>query len=638
MLNIVILAGIIVTIATLIPVLVQMRNHPKGLFVCFFAEMWERFSYYGMRALLIYYLVRHFLFTDEKATQQYGSYTTLIYLLPLLGGFLADRWLGTRKAITYGAILLVLGHCGMAIEGTANVETLTYKGQTYEFVAQGEGQSRAVKLEVNGKLYDWAGRADGGYDIKNLPADAPLPAELPKGSFTSGIKSVTPWAEQFYYLSVSLIIMGVGFMKPNISSIVGQLYRDNDPRRDAGFQFYYYGINLGSFWAAALCGYLGENVGWWAGFGLAGVGMAAGLLFFVLGKPWLEGKGEPPKPEVLKEKVGPINKEVLIYLAGIACIPIVYFLIQRNAIVGYALGAGFGIILLYVFWQMFTKHTVEERFRLGLALFLSGGAAVFFALFEQAGSSLSLFAERNTDLTTISNPIIWGGGGSGGVPGDGAFVLATREQLAAMTLPANYTWIDMGMTPSQTQTFNAGFILILAPFFAWLFTVLGNVNKDPDPVKKFAFGIANVGLGFLVLVWAAPLADGQFRLPVYFLMATYLFHTIGELTLSPVGLSQQTKLSPPTLVATMMAIWFMGTSIGQFIAAKIAETAGTETVGGVVTSNQAALESSLKTFNTIGWWGVGIGVVFFLLSFVLKKWSYGANDSRPIDQVTTQTH
>lgn len=491
MINIVIAAGIIVTILTAIPVLMQMRNHPKGLFVCFFAEMWERFSYYGMRALLIYYLVRHFLFTDDHANEQYGSYTTLIYLLPLLGGLIADRWLGTRKAIVFGAILLVLGHFGMAFEGKANVDTITYQGHTYEFVVEGKGQDRDVKLQVGDHRYDWKGSAGGGYVIEGLPADAPIPAVLPAGSFTKGMKVSTPWAESAFYLSVSLIIMGVGFMKPNISSIVGQLYPDKDPRRDAGFQFYYYGINLGSFWAAALCGYLGENVGWWAGFGLAGVGMLAGLIMFVLGKKWLEGKGEPPKPEVLKEKVAGVSKENLIYIFGLLCVPVIYFLVQKNKIVGTALIGGSLLIVGYVFFQMFTKYDVQERFRLGLAMILSFASAIFFALFEQAGSSLSLFAERNTDLNIMKAPLVIG-----------KFVLASQDQLAAMTVPVGSIWIDMGMTASQTQTFNAGFILIFAPVFAAIFTFLGNRQMDPDPVKEVCFrpverrfGLPGAGLG-----------------------------------------------------------------------------------------------------------------------------------------------
>jgi len=625
MLNIVILAGILITVLTGVPVLMQMRNHPKGLFVCFFAEMWERFSYYGMRALLIFYLTQHFLFSDDQANAQYGAYTTLIYLLPLLGGLIADRWLGTRKATVFGAVLLVLGHFGMAFEGQPNVQTLSYRGQTYEFVATGREQGRVVKLEVGGRTYDYAPNAQGGLDIEGLPAAAPLPSVLPKGSYEMGVRTKTPWSRNAFYLAISLIIMGVGFMKPNISSIVGQLYPAKDPRRDAGFQFYYYGINLGSFWAAALCGWLGDTLGWWAGFGLAGLGMLFGLVMFTRGRKWLLGKGEPPSPERLKEKVAGVSKEKLIYGLGLLGVPVVFLLVQKNAIVGTALIVGTVAIVLYVVVQMFTRYSVPERFRLTLAMILSGASAVFFALFEQAGSSLSLFAERNTDLTTLAHPIRIGG-----------LVLATQDQLAGMALPARYVWIDMGMSASQTQTFNSGYILLLAPVFAAVFTWLGRRNQDPDPVKKFAFGLLNVGLGFLVLVWAAPFADAAFRVPLIFLLLTYFLHTVGELALSPVGLSQQTKLSPPTLVATMMAIWFLGASLGQYVAAIIAQFAATETVAGVALDNHAALESSLATFRFIGWLGVAVGVVFFLLSFVIARWDYGANSTAPVDEGATE--
>jgi POT family proton-dependent oligopeptide transporter len=295
--NIVIALGILVTLVTGIPVLIQLlRQHPKGLIILFFAEMWERFSYYGMRAILIFYLTQHFLFDPKTASSHYGSYTSLVYLLPLIGGFLADKYLGTRKAVAFGAILLVAGHLTMAIEGKPAVQTLTYAGQTYEFQAEGRGQDRVAKLVVAGKSYEVAATKAGEFEIKNLPADAPLPAVLAKSAYKLDVKDRDPTYLNIFWLALSLIIMGVGFLKPNISTIVGQLYPQGDPRRDPGFTLYYYGINLGSFWASILCGLLGVTVGWWAGFGLAGVGMLAGFVVFVLGKPLLQGKGEPPSP------------------------------------------------------------------------------------------------------------------------------------------------------------------------------------------------------------------------------------------------------------------------------------------------------------------------------------------------------
>jgi len=294
--NLILVLGVVITLLTGAPVLIQLlRNHPRGLIILFFAEMWERFSYYGMRGILIFYLTQHLLFNDETANLQYGSYTSLVYLLPLLGGLLADRYLGTRKAVAFGALLLVAGHLTMAVEGRPSQQTLTYAGATYEVAAHGRMEGRQVRLMVEGQPHEFGPAPNGGLAIKTLPAGAPLPNVLPQGSYTLETRA-DPLGRNAFFLAVSLIIMGVGFLKPNISTIVGQLYSQGDPRRDSGFTLYYYGINLGAFWASILCGLLGQTVGWWAGFGLAGVGMAAGFVVFVWGKPLLQGKGEPPNP------------------------------------------------------------------------------------------------------------------------------------------------------------------------------------------------------------------------------------------------------------------------------------------------------------------------------------------------------
>ncbi len=619
-----ILIGLLITIATIIPVITQMKHHPRGLIVCFFAEMWERFSYYGMRALLIYYVTTHFLFPDDKASSQYGSYATLVYLLPLVGGVVADRWLGTRKAIVFGGLLLVAGHFGMAFEGKPNQQTLKYNNAVYEFVETGKDSEgkRILELKVGEKTFKYGPNKDGGMEFEGVSATDTIPAVMPKGTYELGVKKITPWAENMFFLSISLIIMGVGFLKPNISTIVGQLYPEKDPRRDGGFQLYYYGINLGAFWATILCGYLGQKFGWWAGFGLAGVGMLVGLVMFVGGKALLEGKGEPPNPEALKEKMGGIiTRENLIYLLGVLAVPLIYFIVQKNKLVGYSLAAGSVAVLSYVIFNMITKLKKEENFRLLLAMLLTLGSVVFFTLFEQAGSSLSLFAERNSTLNIIPSPFALEMFGK-------QFAFASSEQLALLTnLRPDHVHIDMGLTPAQTQSFNAGFILIFAPMFSALFTWLASKNIDPDPVKKFAFAMVCVGLGFLVLVWGKGAADSAFRLPLIFLFVTYLFHTWGELALSPVGLSQQTKLSPTFLVSTMMAIWFLGSAGAHFVAGIISSHAGTETVGGEVLDPKAALDTSLQVFETIGLWGIYIGIGFFVLSFFVSKWAYGANDT-----------
>lgn len=618
--NIVIAVGLLVTLVTGVPVLVQLlKGHPRGLIICFLAEMWERFSYYGMRAILIFYLTQHFLFDPKAASGHYGSYTALVYLVPLLGGFLADKWLGTRKAVAFGAVLLVAGHLAMAIEGKPAVQTLTYQGATYEFQAEGRGQNREAKLVVDGKPYEVAATKVGDFEIKGLPANAPLPAVLPKADYELDVTGRDPLYLNIFWFSLSLIILGVGFLKPNISTIVGQLYPQGDPRRDPGFTLYYYGINLGSFWASILCGLLGVNVGWWAGFGLAGIGMLAGFVVFVLGKPWLDGKAEPPKPEVLKEKVaGPINRELAIYALSLLGLVAIFFLVQFNAIVGVALNIGILASLGYIGWFMFTKCAKEERERLALAVFLIFGAVVFWTLFEQAGSSLSLFAATNVQLDLVREPLRLFGG---------AVTLATPEQLAKAGIDAASTfWVDTSFNAPQTQALNAGWILIFAPVFAALWTFLGARGKDPNPVIKFGLALIQVGAGFLLLQWGSTFADGAFKLPLIFLVLMYMLHTTGELCMSPVGLSQMTKLSPASVVSFMMAVWFLAVAIAQWVGGKIAGLAATETVGGQVLDPGAALAASLQIFNIIGLVSVAIGIGFLLLSPVLKKWSHGADD------------
>ncbi|MCS6627418.1 oligopeptide:H+ symporter [Roseibacterium beibuensis] len=619
-LNIVIMAGLVITLLTGVPVLMQiLKNHPKGLIILFFAEMWERFSYYGMRGILIFFLTQHFLFDDAMASSTYGSYTSLVYLLPLLGGIMADRYIGTRKAIVFGAILLVAGHGMMAFEGRPATETLTYAGAEYQVVSEGRGAARDVGIMIDGERYAFTPAEGGGLALTDLPADASLPQVLPEGSYTLE-QTRDQNGVNVFYLAISLIIMGVGFLKPNISTIVGQLYPQGDPRRDSGFTLYYYGINLGAFWAAVLCGLLGQTVGWWAGFGLAGVGMLAGLIVFVLGKPLLQGNGEPPNPELIKRPlVGPINREWLIYGASIIGVAIVWFMVQRNALVGSVLAlatvASLGAILLVI---MFVCKTWVQRQRMMLAMVLIFGAVVFFTLFEQAGTSLNLFADRNVDLTITPVAMQFLG-----------ITIGTPAQLAAAGITPSGFWIDATITAAQVQSFNAGFILIFAPIFAAMWAWLASKKMDPNPTMKFGLGLVQVGLGFLVVVWAAGsgMVDSAFQMPLIMLAMLYMLHTTGELFLSPVGLSEITKLSLPSVVSFMMAVWFLASSIAQYVGGYIAGLMGTETVGGQVLDPQGALQTSLAGFDSLGKWGVGIGVAFILISFLIKGWSHGANDA-----------
>jgi POT family proton-dependent oligopeptide transporter len=592
--NVVVVAGVIITVLTGIPVFLQLRRHPSGLSVLFFAEMWERFSYYGMRGLLIFYLTEHFLFDDRFAQGQYAAYTTLVYLLPLVGGYLADRWLGSRKAIAFGALLLVAGHFTMAIEGPAASQTLNYQGHAYAYRLEGRMDDRTVCLQVGGGCYAVGAAPGGGLAIKGLPPQAPLPSVLAKGSY-SQVETRSQGFVNILYLALSLIIMGVGFLKANISSIVGQLYPQGDPRRDPGFTLYYYGINLGAFWASVVCGLLGQTVSWGAGFGLAGIGMLAGFLVFVFNKPRLEGHGEPPDPAALARPVlGPFRLEWVLYAAGLAGVGVVWVLVRQYEMMGGLLAAGWALALGYLGWEM-TQVGRVARERLMLALVLIIASIVFFTLFEQAGSSLNQFAERNT------------------------------------ALPNHGFWT---ITPAQAQSFNAGFILIFAPIFSLIWARLGRVGRDPNPLLKFGLGLIQVGAGFFALVWGATYADAAFRTPVMFLGFAYLLHTTGELCLSPVGLSEMTKLAPARMISTLMAVWFLASSAAQWLAGEIARTTAAETVGGEVLDPGKALAVYVHTFLIIGVWGVAAGVLLLALSPWLKRWAHEVNDpaSHPAPQ------
>ncbi|MGE0596475.1 MAG: peptide MFS transporter [Hyphomonadaceae bacterium] len=597
--DIVVAGGLVVTLITVIPVFWQLRQHPRGLHILFFAEMWERFSYYGMRGILIFYMTQHFLFNDERAQGQYGAYASLVYLMPLIGGFLADKYLGNRKAIAFGALLLVLGHFAMAIEQQPAVQTLTYQGQTYEFDSEGRQNLRESWLVIDGERYSYGPGEAGALEIQNLPATASIPAVLPAGSYEFGVTNeAQPFFAGFtyvdvFYFALALIIMGVGFLKANISSIVGQLYTQDDPRRDSGFTLYYFGINLGAFWASILCAGLGATVGWWAGFGLAGLGMLFGflvftrrrLLFFLPGPAQLpDNVGAPPNPERLRQPLlGPINREWLIYILGLAGVGVAWWLVQREPVVNWALLVAAVLVILYFIVYMARNCTAVESQRIILALVLIAAATVFWTLFELAGSALNQFAERNTQL-----------------PENGFF----------------------SVTAGQTQSFNAGFILIFAPIFAALWAFLERRKLDPNDPLKFSLALIQVGAGFLVLVFGAQFADESYRVPLVFLVLLYLLHTTGELCLSPVGLSAMTKLAPAAIVSTMMATWFLSSSGAQALGAQIAKLTAAETVGGQVLDPAAALATYVQVFQMLGIGAVSLGLVLGVASIWLRKMAH----------------
>ena len=477
----------------------EFAGHPKGLYVLFFAEMWERFSYYGMRALLILYLVRHWLYSDGEANLIYGAYTSLVYITPVLGGYLADRYLGQRKAVLFGAVLLTIGQFMMAIHG------------------------------------------DGGQNDPTL---------------------------NFFWLSLAFIIVGSGFLKANISVIVGQLYPRTDIRRDGAYTIFYMGINVGAAIGTIIAGYLGETYGWGLGFGAAGVGMLLGLVVFVIYKPLLQGRGEAPNPARLHERVmGIIKLEWFLYLLGFAAIGGIWLLIQYQGFYGWLLLIMGSLLLLYVLMQAF-KLDPQARDRIFAIIFLIALQPVFWGLFEQAGGSLNLFTDRYVDR--------------GGVP------------------------------PSLFQSINPIYIILLGPLFAWLWTALARKGIEPSTPAKFGLALIQLGFGFLVLNWGAAYAGVDGRIPVLFLFLIYLFHTTGELCLSPVGLSAMNRLAPAHMASLIMGAWFFATAGGNFVAGKIGEMTGGE-------SGTMSKEGTLEIYWTIGLIAMSIGVAVVVIGFLIKR-------------------
>ncbi len=481
-------------------------GHPRGLFVLFFAEMWERFSYYGMRALLIFYLTKHWLFSDGEASVLYGAYTALVYITPAIGGYLADRYIGQRKAVLYGAVLLTFGHFLMAFEG------------------DGAG-----------------GQADPAINI--------------------------------FWAALAFIIVGSGFLKANISTIVGQLYRRTDPRRDPAYTIFYIGINLGAFLGALVAGYLGETYGWAWGFGAAGFGMLLGLIVFVIGKPWLEGRGEALDPALLKKPVLGIPLEWVIYIGGVVGVGVVWWLIQNQGVVGTLLG-GFGALLVgYVLFTAVTKLPAQDRDRIFAAMFLILGSILFWALFEQHGSSINLFTDRYVD-----------------------------RSIGGSVIPA-----------SVFQSVNSAYIILLGPIFAVLWLALARRGWEPSSPAKFGMALVLVGLSFLVLVWGAATAPEL--VPVFFIFALYFFATAGELCLSPVGLSAMNRLAPAHMASLMMGMWFFASATGNFAAGLISSATGGEGHGGA----PAGRETVLAVYSNVGWLGVGVGVAVLVISPFIKR-------------------
>jgi len=560
-----------------------IMGHPRGLVILFLTEMWERFSYYGMRGLLVVYLTQHFLFSDEKSSLLYGAYTALVYVMTIIGGSLADRYLGARKAVTFGAILLTLGHFGMTFEGSGSKQILSYNESQYQIALDGRGgDAKQQIITDSGKSYVTFTETDM---VIAEPEVVDLPEVISRDDFSMSVETEEGYLNMLY-LSLALLIAGVGFLKANISTIVGSLYGFGDARRDSGFTIFYMGINMGAFLASIFCGYLGIVHGWKYGFGLAGIGMLIGLLVFLSCQSWLEGKAEPPSMEKLKEKVFLfINVEWMCYLVGFAIIAVSMFLVMNEELVGGILGPIGIVMMLGMIGYSMLQLQGDERSRMLAAIYFILAQIPFWALFEQAGSSLNLLTARLVDRDIFG----WS------VPGP------------------------------VFQSLNAGYIFMFAPLVAWLWIWLAKRDLNPSTPIKFALGVALAGLGFLALVGGMK-GSGEVGLtPVIFIFLIYWIHTMGELMVSPVGLSAVTKLAPARIVGMTMGAWFLYSGLSNFLAGIIARTTGAETIGGQMTNVAAAKVGYIEVYSQVGYIAIGISVLMLLISPVITKMMHGAD-------------
>jgi POT family proton-dependent oligopeptide transporter len=574
-------------------------GHPRQLARLFTTEMWERFGYYGMRALLTLYLTKHFLFSDSQATGLYGGYTALVYLTPLVGGLLADQFLGSKRAVKFGALVMALGYFTLAFGGSPAKPYATINGQRYEVVVDNfvdrptsnPDEARYIvdhgkKLQIRGNEDSSISLLDNGQEVKHLP----------KGAFEAGADR-NPLTIAIMLIALSLISVGNGFFKPNISTIVGSLYEQGDRRRDAGFTIFYMGINLGSVLGQFFCPVLADWIGWWAGLSLAGVGMLISYCLMQFDGGRLTGYGERPDHAP--------NKDIIIYIGALVAVPVLVFLFSNlmnsapaaegSGFLGYLMSLSlmgkllFGTFIIAVpailIWS-YTKGTRTEAQMMTAAMVLIVFNVFFWTLFEQAGSSLTLFADRNTD----------------------------RSVFGLFTLSA-----------PQTQQFNPFCIVIFAPIMSVLWTALAKRGLEPSIPVKFAIALAGVGAGFLFLVWGSTFASAgnNWQVGLWWLGGLYLLHSLAELCISPVGLSMITKLSIARVVGLMMGVWFLSISVAQYFAGIVAQFASVETVGGQVTNLKVSLDTYTGTFTTIAYIAIGAGVLLFLLSWPLQKWMHG---------------
>jgi len=493
----------------------QSMKHPPALWTLFMSEMWERFCYYGMRTLLTLFLVKSLLKGDAEASLIYGAYTALVYAAPVLGGRMADKFLGYRYAIILGAILMAIGEFLM-VAGT-------------EFLGLNAGLRESLMLIGMGGL-----------------------------------------------------IVGNGYFKANISTIVGKLYNDNDPRRDSGFSIFYIGINVGALLATTVVAFVGETYGFEYGFGLAGLGMLLGLFIFWGGR---EKYGHVPNIDITEEghKKGfaGLKNYVAITIGSLLLIPLSYVLISQNQILQYLLIA----IFVYVAYQLITAGIKEGpvwRDRMIALVIMMIINVVFWACFEQAGTSLTLFADRNVN-----------------------------REIFGWMMPA-----------SMTQFFNPFFIVTFGSIFSWMWIKLSKMGKNPSIPMKFSYGILQLGAGFLVTLIGLAFVNDAHQVPLLTLVFLYMLHTTGELFVSPIGLSMVTKLAPKSIAGTAMGGWFLSFAMANYLAGAIAALSGAEE-GADQLSVAEGLDKYIATFSTIGYVLVGFAILLALLRKPINKLMHG---------------
>lgn len=493
----------------------QLFGHPKGLFYLFFAELWERFSFYGMRALLTLYMVEEIfkaLVDKDAATAVvYASYGSLVYASTVIGGQVSDKILGMRSSIFLGGILMAIGHFVLAIENN-----------------------------------------------------------------------------MAFFLALAFIVVGNGFFKPNISTFVGALYKDGDVRKDSGFTIFYMGINIGGWIAPLLCGWLAVKYGYHYGFGLAGIGMVTGLIFFWSGikKNVFGNKGLPPSQEIYDKKILGIPQNTFIPIASVLAVPLIAFVLSQYKAV--ASGESFlgdqtlvslifkliGVAVILYLGSIIMKATLEERKKLFMAVLITFFMTLFWGFHELSGSVITLFASRNVDLTFLN--------------------------------------------AAQTNSLNSMFIILLAIPISLLWAYLSKKNLNPRTPYKFGFGLLLAGLSFYILAMSAGSADENGMVPFAYLFIMYLIISIGELFMSPVGLSKITDLSPKRIVAFMMGIWFLSSAyafqIVGFISKQLAVESTDVNVGGLQT-----LGIYTDGFGLIAKYALGAGLIVLIFSPLMKR-------------------